>query len=75
MKTIKNELNYSNNIKSNLMFVSQNIKENNVNIQINKQILENKNSTNDYKMKEKYIHMPSDIRPKSCTVGCGVQIY
>ena len=35
------------------MFVSQNIKENNVNIQINKQILENKNSTNDYKMEEK----------------------
>ena len=42
MKTIKNELNSSNNIRSNLMFVSQNIKENNVNIQINKQILENK---------------------------------
>ena len=41
-ETIKNELISSNIDRSNLMFVSQNIKENNVNIQINKQILENK---------------------------------
>ncbi|HSF51795.1 MAG TPA: hypothetical protein VLA74_13630 [Nitrososphaeraceae archaeon] len=26
-------------------------------------------------MEEKYIIMSSEIRPKACTYGCGVEIY